>query len=193
MPNPTANSIITIPNLLTMLRLLLVPVFLVASIRGAFVVAFAIFGFAAITDVLDGMIARRWNLRSRLGAILDPAADKGLMIAAFLYYTLARNLPVVQIPGWLTFTMFIRDFLIITFAYLLYTRVRVTRFPPSPAGKISTVLQAITVGAAIASNGFEPRLLPLAMVLFKVSLVATLVSAFDYLRRAERMLESAAA
>jgi cardiolipin synthase (CMP-forming) len=193
MPNPTANSIITIPNLLTLLRIVLIPVFLVASINGEFVAAFAIFAFAAITDIADGTIARRWNLRSRLGAILDPIADKGLMITAFIYYTLAHNLPIVRIPGWLTFTVFIRDFLIMAFAYLLYTRVHVTRFPPSPLGKFSTVLQAVTMGAAIASNGFEPRFLPLALVLFKVSLVATLASAFDYLRRAERMLESAAA
>jgi cardiolipin synthase len=191
MPNPTANSIITIPNLLTMLRILLVPVFLVASIQGAFLVAFAIFAFAAVTDVLDGTIARRLNQRSRLGAILDPVADKGLMVTAFLYYTLASNLPVVRVPGWLTFVVFIRDFLIIMFAYMLYTRVQVTRFPPSVAGKMSTVLQAITIGAAVASNGFEPRLLPLAQLLFRVSLVVTLFSAFDYLRRAHRMLAAA--
>lgn len=188
------SAIVTIPNLLTLLRLLLIPVFLVASMRGAFVLAFFVFVTAAVTDVLDGIIARRFNQRSKLGAFFDPAADKGLMVGAFLYYTLASNLPVVRIPGWLTFVVFIRDFLLMVFAYLMYTRVQVTRFPPSIAGKASTVLQAVTVAAAIAANGFEPRLVGFAQVMFRASLVLTLFSAFGYMRRADRkLLESAPA
>lgn len=185
---------LTIPNLLTLLRLFLIPVFLVASFHGAFLLAFVVFITAAITDILDGMIARRFNQRSRLGAILDPAADKGLMIAAYLYYTFADNLRIVAVPGWLTFVVFIRDVLIISFAYLLYTRVQVKRFPPSWAGKTSTVLQAAAMGTVLGVNSFVPQLLWLADLLFRVTLLTTLFSGWDYLRRAERMLlESAAA
>ena len=184
----------TIPNALTLLRLLLIPVFLVASFHGAYLVAFVVFVSAALTDILDGMIARRFNQKSRIGAILDPAADKGLMIAGYLYYTFAGNLPRVAIPGWLTFVVLIRDALIITFAYLLYTRVHVKRFPPSWAGKTSTVLQALTMVTALAVNAFLPSLLWLAEALFRVTLLTTLFSGWDYLRRAERMLlESAPA
>jgi cardiolipin synthase (CMP-forming) len=177
----------TIPNLLTLLRLFLVPFFLVASIRGMFTAAFVIFVTAAVTDIFDGMVARRFNQRSRLGAILDPAADKTMLICGFLYYTIA-HLPVAQIPAWLTFVVFIRDFLIITFAYLLYTRVQVKRFPPSWAGKTSTVLQAVTLGTTIAVNAFAPHLLQLVHVLFHVALVVTLYSSWDYLRRGEQLL-----
>ena len=185
---------LTIPNLLTLLRLLLIPVFLVASFHGAYALAFVIFVGAAATDILDGMIARRLNQRSRIGAIFDPAAAKGLMVAGYLYYTFAENLPRVSVPGWLTFVVFIRDALIITFAYLLYTRVHVKRFPPSWAGKTSTVLQAATIATAIAVNAFLPQLLWLAELLFRVTLVTTLFSGWDYLRRAEKMLlESAPA
>ena len=185
---------LTIPNLLTLLRLLLIPVFLVASMHGAYLLAFVLFITAAVTDILDGMIARRFNQKSRLGAIFDPLADKGLMICAFLYYTFAENLPLVAVPGWLTFVVFIRDFLIIAFAYLLYTRVHVKRFPPSWAGKTSTVLQAVTMGTVLGVNAFVPQLLWLAELLFRVTLLTTLFSGWDYLRRAERMLlESAPA
>jgi phosphatidylglycerophosphate synthase len=104
-----------------------------------------------------------------------------------VYYTLS-NRPLLRIPGWLTFVVLIRDFLILTFAYLLYTRVRVKKFPPSVAGKASTVLQAITLGAAIGVNAFGPRLLPFAEVMFRLALVVTLYSAWDYLRRGERLL-----
>jgi cardiolipin synthase len=177
-----------LPNLLTILRLLLVPCFLGASVEGMYVTAFVIFVSAAVTDVLDGWLARRLDVRSRLGALLDPAADKTLMVCGFVYYTSAAKLPVIELPGWLTFTVFIRDFLLVVFAYLMYTRVRVTRFPPSIAGKISTVLQAVTLAAVIATNAFAPSLRAFTEFLFRASLVMTLSSGCGYLRRAAVML-----
>jgi cardiolipin synthase len=179
---------LTIPNLLTLLRLLLIPCFLMAAMGGDHRLAFILFVSAAVTDILDGAIARKLNQRSRVGAIFDPAADKLMMFSAYLFYTLSSAV-TVSIPGWLLFTVFIRDFLITTFAYLLYTRVRVTKFPPSVAGKASTVLQAVTLSATIAANAFGGPFIPLAIVLFKVALVVTLYSSFDYLRRGERLLE----
>ena len=178
----------TLPNILTLGRFLLVPCFLYASMRGMYLAAFVIFVTAAVTDVLDGFLARKMNLRSRLGALLDPAADKTLMVCGFVYYTFAEAMPVARIPGWLTFTVFIRDFLIAMFAYLLYTRIQIKKFPPSIAGKASTVLQAVTLAAVIAANGFAPGLLGTAEVLFRVSLVVTLFSGWDYLRRSEKLL-----
>jgi cardiolipin synthase len=178
-----------LPNLLTILRLLLVPCFLGASMQGMYTAAFTIFVTAAVTDILDGALARKLNVRSRVGALLDPAADKTLMICGFLYYTFAARMPLVRIPGWLTFTVFIRDFLILFFAYLMYTRIQIKRFPPSVPGKISTVLQAGTLAVTIAVNAFLPVLLPLAQVLFKVSMLITLFSGWDYLRRGAKLLE----
>ena len=179
---------LNVPNALTLLRLLMIPIFLAASVRGQFLTAFVLFVSAAVTDIFDGMIARRFNQRSRLGAILDPAADKTMMICGYLYYTFASNLHS-RIPGWLTFTVFARDFLIILFAYLLYTRVRVTRFPPSAAGKASTMLQAVTLGAVIGVNAFAPHLDWVAEAMFRVALVMTLISGGGYIRRAKLMLE----
>lgn len=182
-----------LPNILTVMRLLLVPCFLGASIEGMYRTAFTIFVTAAVTDVLDGMIARRLDVRTRLGALLDPAADKTLMVCGFLYYTLASDLPLRSIPAWMTFTVFIRDVLIVFFAYLLYTRVHITRFPPSVAGKASTVLQAVTLAATVAVNGFLPVLARFVDVLFPVSLIVTLYSGWDYMRRAEKTLDATTA
>ncbi|HEX7830936.1 MAG TPA: CDP-alcohol phosphatidyltransferase family protein [Thermoanaerobaculia bacterium] len=177
-----------IPNILTVMRMLLVPCFLGASMKGMYDVAFAIFVTAAVTDILDGMIARKLNVKSRLGALLDPTADKTLMVCGFIYYTFADRLPRAGIPGWLTFTVFIRDFLIAFFAYLMYTRVQISRFPPSIAGKTSTVLQAVTLASTIAANGFLPQVLPFAKLLFPASLFMTLFSAWGYMRRADRLI-----
>jgi len=185
--------VLNIPNALTLLRLLLIPIFLFASFRGFFLAAFVLFVTAAVTDIFDGLIARKLNQRSRIGAILDPAADKIMMVCGYLYYTLAPNVGL-RIPGWLTFTVFIRDFLIMAFAYLLYTRVQVKRFPPSVAGKASMVLQAMTLAVVIGVNASIPQLFRLADVMFRIALLITLFSGGDYIRRAKRMLlESAPA
>ncbi|HEY0143492.1 MAG TPA: CDP-alcohol phosphatidyltransferase family protein [Thermoanaerobaculia bacterium] len=177
-----------LPNILTLLRLVLVPCFLMASMNRQWTLAFAIFVTAAVTDILDGALARRLNVRSRLGAILDPAADKTLMVCGFLFYSLYDGLPVIDIPNWLLFVVLIRDFTIIFFAYLLYTRVQISRFPPSIAGKASTVLQAVTVAVVIAVNGFLPQVKWLAEVLFRISMLVTLYSGWDYLRRGDKQL-----
>ena len=180
---------INVPNALTLFRIVLVPFFILASMRSMWTLAFALFVTAAVTDIFDGLIARRFNQRSRLGAILDPAADKTMMVCGYFFYTVTDKLPLVGLPSWLTFVVFARDFLIICFAYLLYTRVHVKRFPPSWAGKTSTVLQAVTLATVIAVNAFLPRLLPFAEILFRVALVVTLSSSWDYLRRGRRLLD----
>lgn len=178
-----------LPNILTLLRLVLVPCFLAASMNRQWTLAFAIFVTAAVTDILDGALARRLNVRSRLGAILDPAADKTLMICGFLFYSLSNDLPLIDIPDWLLFVVFVRDVTLVFFAYLLYTRVHISRFPPSVAGKASTVLQAVTLATVIAVNGFLPQLKGFAELLFRVSMLVTLYSGWDYLRRADKLIE----
>jgi cardiolipin synthase (CMP-forming) len=189
---PSPARIFTVPNLLTLLRLLMVPFFVSASIHGRFTTAFILFVTAALTDVVDGTIARLFNQRSRLGAMLDPAADKAIMISGYVVYTFH---PAVshRLPDWLTLVVFARDGLIILFAYLLYTRVRITRFPPSYAGKISTLVQAITLACVISVNSFLPGLQKMADALFLIALVATLCSGLDYLRRTSVMLEAGGA
>jgi cardiolipin synthase len=181
-----------LPNILTILRLVLVPCFLGASLEGMFTVALVIFVTAAVTDILDGMIARRLNVKSRLGALLDPAADKTLMVCGFLYYTFGDNVIRLPLPGWLTFTVFIRDFLIVVFAYLMYTRVHISRFPPTWAGKTSTVIQAVTLAVTIAVNASLPQLRLFAELLFRLSLLMTLFSGWGYMRRASLIVHGEA-
>jgi len=176
-----------LPNILTLGRLALVPCFLWVSTQRMYTAAFVIFVTAAVTDILDGAIARRMNLRSKLGAFLDPAADKTLMVCGFLYYTLAE-LPRVGIPNWLTFTVFIRDVLMVFFVYLMYTRIQITRFPPTVWGKTSTVLQAVTLACVIAVNAFLPSFYAFAQLLFRLSLLMTLFSGWDYMRRASNLV-----
>lgn len=185
---PERSPLLTIPNILTIARLVAVPFFVFVSLRGWFRLAFVLFVGAALTDIFDGMIARRLNQRSRLGAILDPAADKTMMVSGYLVYTL-HSAVGTRLPGWLTFTVMIRDVVIVVFAYLLYTRIAVKRFPPSWAGKASTLLQAVTLATVIAVNAFGPRYFePLMFVFLRLTLGMTLYSSWDYLRRGQELL-----
>ena len=134
------------------------------------------------------MLARHLNQRTRLGALLDPAADKLLMVSGYIFYTVWPHLPRVGIPVWLTFVVFIRDFMIAVVAYLLYTRVQVKRFPPTRAGKAATLLQAAALGCVIEVNAFGPALMWLAQALFRIALVVTLYSSWDYIRRGRHLL-----
>lgn len=174
--------LVTIPNLLTLARFLLIPVFVIASLNGAFTIAFVAFVSAGITDAVDGYLARRWNQQSRLGALLDPAADKLMMVSGYVVYTM--NIAPHRLPLWLTFTVFTRDALIVLFVYLLYTRIRITRFPPSVPGKVSTVCQVVALSATIAANTLiRPLVLPFLEIAWGVSFAMTLYSGYDYLKK----------
>lgn len=189
-PADPRNRVVTVPNLLTLLRLLMIPVFLFASFRAEYTLAFALFVTAALTDIVDGSIARAFDQRSRLGALFDPAVDKTMMICGYIFYTF-RSEVATRLPAWLTFVIFARDALIVLFAYLLYTRIHIRRFPPSIAGKISTLLQATALATTVAVNSFLPNLMWLAELLWRAALLMTLVSGLGYLRRANLMLERA--
>ena len=183
MSQRVSSRSLTIPNALTLLRLILVPVFVVASLRSAFDIAFFAFVIAGITDIFDGYLARRLNQQSRFGAFADPAADKTMAISGYVLYTFLDNARY-RLPGALTFTVFARDMLIISFAYLLYTRVHIKRFPPSWPGKISTVCQVVALSITIAANTFlAPLAVPLWQPALWVTFFMTLFSGFDYLRR----------
>jgi cardiolipin synthase (CMP-forming) len=186
------SRIVTAPNILTLARLIAVPLFLMASFAGRYRLAFVLFVAAALTDLFDGIIARRFNQRSRLGALLDPAADKTMMVCGYLFYTLHPRVPF-PIPPWMTFTVLIRDVLIVVFAYLMYTRLDVKRFPPSWAGKTSMVAQAVTLAVAVMVNAYTPALRPLCELLFRITVVLTLYSGWGYLHRGRRLLDTSLA
>jgi cardiolipin synthase len=179
----------TVPNVLSLIRLALIPLFVWLSLEGRFTAAFFLFVGTALTDALDGWIARRFNQRSRLGTYLDPAADKMMLVTTYVVYTI----PSVADPGlpfWLTFTVFIRDFTMVIFAYLLYTRIHVKRFPPNVAGKVSTIVQVVALAATIAANMFlAPIAAPLLWTFHRAALLMTLISGFLYIRKWDAVLD----
>ncbi len=146
-----ASNIITIPNLLTFLRMALIPVFAILLYYGQSGWALVTFLVAGISDGVDGFVARRFNQQSELGTILDPIADKLLMTTAFIILTLPnifpdephlRHLPV---PFWVTASVIGRDILIIAVAGAIFIITNFRGFQPSWLGKASTVVQIAAV------------------------------------------------
>ena len=143
-----ASNIITIPNLLTFLRMALIPVFASLLFYGQSGWALLIFVIAGVSDGVDGFVARRFNQESALGTIIDPIADKLLMTTAFVILTLPNILPPTRhlpVPFWVTAVVLGRDLLIIGVAGAINVVTGFRGFKPSWLGKLSTTVQVAAV------------------------------------------------
>lgn len=173
------NSFLNLPNILSLLRILLIPVFLVLMIQGKIVEASAVFFFAGFTDVLDGFAARLLHQKTKIGALLDPAADKLLMISAFIVLTIpSLNSPHI-IPLWLTIVVISRDLFIVSSAFALYKLRGQKSFPPSFLGKSSTVCQFMVLIFVLLFNSFHISF-PYLRLLYFLTLALTLLSGVHY-------------
>ena len=133
LPNSLPRSL---PNLITAARLALVPFVVWAIVHEAWGTAFLLFALAGASDGIDGFLARRYGLTSRLGAILDPLADKALMLAALGSLTLAG-----LVPAWFTGLLIARDALVVAAAGLARLAGRSLATPPLAIGKLNTAAQ----------------------------------------------------
>ena len=145
----------TIPNLLSLLRMGLIPLFVIMVMNGDAPKALLIFVVAGVTDALDGFIARFWKQQSLLGAYLDPMADKLLLTTAYVVLSIpSLNHGGAQIPPWMTILVIARDVLIVVVALVLYLAAGVRKFPPSVLSKINTILQVVAVALVLVSGAF---------------------------------------
>jgi cardiolipin synthase len=135
------ERLLNIPNIFSTLRILLIPVFLYMMLHQKALAALIVFLVASSTDILDGMAARLWHQKTKLGALLDPAADKLLMTASIIILSFPSLSHPNTIPLWLTLLIVSRDVAIVTSAYVLYRLRDQKTFPPSILGKASTVFQ----------------------------------------------------
>lgn len=133
-----------IPNALTFLRIVLIIPFAGALLEGNYRLSLVIFAIAAVTDVLDGFLARYFNWHSRLGAIADPLADKALLISAFMMLTYTGILPF-----WLFALVLGRDLVIVAGGLMYHYGVGRFEMEPSIPGKINTFTQVLVVLAII--------------------------------------------
>ena len=163
-----------LPNLLTITRILLLPFFAVTLIYGEYGYALMVFAAAAISDILDGLIARITKQITYFGSILDPVADKFFLITSFILMT-AYGL----IPKWFTIVVISKDLIVIAGCFILYFATHTLKIEPSIVGKISSSCQFFLVGLVLVSlnmdNGFSvPAALYIAVA------ILTAAAGIDY-------------
>ncbi|PYS73880.1 MAG: CDP-alcohol phosphatidyltransferase [Acidobacteria bacterium] len=153
------SRIVTVPNLLTIFRMVLIPVFVSLLFYQRFVLALAVFILAGITDGLDGLLARRFNQKSQLGTILDPIADKMMMITSFVVLSMRTVFPQpmpshLPIPFWVMIAVISRDVFILVGAAAINIVTGFRGFRPSLLGKINTTVQIVAIGIIMLAASF---------------------------------------
>src|SRR5437762_8476139 len=146
------TAVLTTANQLTILRIVFVPVFIILLVYQDIGWALTTFVAAGITDVLDGIIARRFGQKTSIGAVLDPIADKLLMTSSILILSLPQMEFHNLIPRWLMIVIIFRDVFILLVSLIVVLMVGWRVFTPSPYGKASTVMQVLTVLTVLYTN-----------------------------------------
>jgi cardiolipin synthase (CMP-forming) len=173
-----SGPIFTVANQLTLLRMALTPVLIVLVMSRQLVWALVVFVVAGVTDLLDGVIARRGHQLTRLGAMLDPVADKILLGSCYVALTWTGDLHL-RLPVWLTIVILSRDAIIMVSVAVVNLTLGQRVFPPSFLGKLSTVSQVVTAGVVLLLNclGEAPGAVT---YLFGLTGGLTIASAFHY-------------
>jgi cardiolipin synthase len=181
-------SALTFANQLTLLRMLLIPAFVICVTYGHLGWALLVFGTAGLTDALDGLIARRSGQKTDLGAWLDPMADKLLLVTTFVVLTLPGLGLANRLPIWLTVLIITRDVVIVLTVAIVNLAVGPRTFRPSVFGKVATAVYILTAVVAMFFNylGYHSVVFDLFVW---ASLAITLISGLHYIWHATRIIE----
>ena len=184
-------SVLTAANQVTLVRMLLVPAFVILVVYGHLGSALLVFMLAGLTDLLDGLIARWSGQQSTLGAWLDPMADKLLAVSTFVVLTIPGLGLANRLPIWLTVMIIMRDIVIVATVAIVNLAVGRRTFRPSIFGKIATATYMMTVVVAMFFNylGYHSMIVD---TFVWASLAITLISSLHYIRHASRIIDNTA-
>ncbi|SRR5712691_1707435 len=181
-------------NQLTIARMVMIPLLITLLLSNHHGWALLVFTLAGVTDALDGVIARRYQQSSGLGAFLDPMADKLLMTACFIILSLPdhpRSVPDFQItnhiPLYLTVVTISRDVFIVMIALVIHLTSGLTRFVPTMLGKLTTVTQVVSIGTVLLFNYWQREAPVVIGALVWLTLAMTLSSGLHYIYHATRI------
>jgi len=164
-----------LPNLLSLLRLVLVPAIIWLIVRQQFGAAFWVFVVAGLTDALDGLLAKRLGAVSRLGSYLDPLADKALLVG--IYVTLGMT---GALPLWLVLLVVFRDVVIVGGALLVHALTHRLEMQPLKISKLNTALQIVLAALVLAGPAFALDFADAVPVLIYLCAVTTVASGAAY-------------
>lgn len=178
---------LTLANQITILRIMLIPAFVLLTVYGHLGAALAVFFIAGATDAVDGLIARLTSHTTSLGAWLDPMADKLLLVSTFVVLTLPQIELTNHVPLWLTILVISRDIVIVGVVAIVNLAVGPRTFRPSALGKVAT---GTFIVASVVIMYFNWRMEKSVFVdaAIWLALVLTLASAADYFFRLRRLI-----
>jgi cardiolipin synthase (CMP-forming) len=168
----------TLPNLITIARLVMVPLVIVTIGQGQWMAAFALFVAAGVSDAVDGYIAKRFDMRTELGAYLDPLADKALLVSIYVTLSITGVL-----PGWLAITVVSRDIMIVAAIILSRLMDRPVAIRPLFISKLNTAAQIAFAVLVLATKAFEIRTGQFEDAAMFAVAALTIASAAAYLAR----------
>lgn len=186
-PRCRAGIHLSIPNLITLGRILLVPIVVWAIASGAMWIAFVLFLGAGLSDAVDGYLAKRFNMTTELGAYLDPLADKALIVS--IYITLGIY---GLIPGWLVILVVSRDIMIVGAVMLSWLVGTPVKVKPLLVSKLNTAAQIIFACVVLGTLGFAYPLPKVSLVLMALVAALTLLSVAAYVAEWVRHMNSTA-
>jgi cardiolipin synthase len=187
---------LTLPNLLTLLRLLLVPVFLLLLAQSQLTAALCLFAFMALTDFLDGFLARRLNQISKLGIFLDPIADKLLLAGSLLLLTFPRFAPAqMSIPWPILWGVYQKDLCVLIGAAVVKHQLGKVQISANRWGKLNTVVEIALVIATLLApqwTAISPMFAAVFLwTLWHLTVLATAAAAMGYSVEGARQLRAA--
>jgi len=181
-------NVLTVANQLTLLRIMLIPAFVILVIYGYLGWALVVFATACLTDALDGLTARLSGQKSTLGAWLDPMADKLLALSTFIVLTVPWLGLANPLPIWLTVLIISRDVVIVGTVAIVNLAIGPKTFQPSFFGKMATATYMLTAVAAMFYNYLGYHSLVVDTLVY-ASLTITLISSLHYIYHAARIIE----
>ena len=179
---------LSIPNLITLGRILLVPIVVWAIASGRLQIAFLLFMVAAISDAVDGFLAKRFGMKTELGAYLDPLADKVLIVS--IYVTLGIT---GVIPLWIVILVASRDFMIVGAIMLSWLAGMPVAIKPHLISKLNTAAQIVYACLVLATYGYQISAEPLLTLVMALVAILTSLSVVFYLAQWVRHINSAEA
>jgi cardiolipin synthase len=172
----------TLANRISILRIILIPFFIAAIVYSRMDIALAFFIVAVISDGVDGFIARTRNQKTKLGTILDPMADKMLLISAFICLAALQNIPShLRLPPYVPIIVISRDAIIVLGSVMIYLIRGDVTIEPSIAGKLTTFFQMTTIVSILLRFKYSA-------FIWNTASLFTIISGIDYVRKGSRIL-----
>ena len=172
---------LNLANKITIARIICIPFFIAAIVYSKLQIALFIFILAVISDASDGFIARTLKQKTELGTILDPVADKLLLISAYICLSLAGSIPPgLKLPPYVPIIVISRDALIILGSIMIHVVTGDLKIAPSAVGKVTTFFQMITILSVLIQFKYS-------FIIWNLAVLFTILSGMDYLIKGSRL------